>query len=79
MDAFWKNIGQNDKIFDVHILVQGHMYVFTPNMKFLCLTMWLGELYTDNADDADNDAGKQRRTKHDCTGSSAFYAKSAKN
>ena len=30
----------------------GHVYIFIPNMKFLCLTMWLGGLYTDN-DDAD--------------------------
>ena len=37
------------------------MYIFTPNVKFLCLIMSLGGLYTD--DDDDNDA---RRTKHDC-------------
>ena len=34
------------------------MYIFTPNMKFLCLTMWLGGLYTNNDNtnaNADND------------------------
>ena len=29
------------------------MYIFTPNMKFLSLTMWLRGLYTDNDTDAD--------------------------
>ena len=41
------------------------MPTLTPNMKFLCLTMWLGGLYTHNANtdsDTDND-------KHDCIGS----------
>ena len=35
-----------------------HAYIFTPNMKFLCPTMWLGGLYThdSNADtESDND------------------------
>ena len=41
------------------------MCTYTPNMKFLYLTLLLGGLYTDNADvDANNDAG--RRKKHDC-------------
>ena len=36
-------------------IYQEHVYIFAPNMKFLCLTMWLG-LYTDNSDtDRDND------------------------
>ena len=50
------------------------MYIFTPNMKFLCLTMWLGGLYTDNDDDANTDANNDvgRLTKYDCTGSSVF-------
>ena len=26
------------------------MYILTPNMKFLCLTLWLGGLYTHNSD-----------------------------
>ena len=39
----------------------GHMCIFTPNMKFACLMMWLGGLYTDdsNADsDTDTDEGR---------------------
>ena len=31
----------------------GLVYIFTPDMKFLCLIMWPGKLYTDN-DDVDN-------------------------
>ena len=38
----------------------GHVGIFVPNMKFLCLTLWLGGVYTD-ADDAD--AGRRRRTE----------------
>ena len=26
--------------------------IFTPNIKFLCITLWLGALSTDNHDDA---------------------------
>ena len=38
---------------------QGHVYISTPNMDFLCLTMWLVGLYTDNTDaDTDNDDGQ---------------------
>ena len=33
----------------------GHVYISTPNMKFLCLTIWLGGLYTDNDSDANTD------------------------
>ena len=34
----------------------GHMCIWTPNMKFLCLTMCKGEVCTDaNADDANAD------------------------
>ena len=29
--------------------------MFTPNMNFLCLTMWHGGLYTDNNSDSDSD------------------------
>ena len=39
----------------------GHMYICILNMKFLCLTMYQGEVYTDddnmdnaNADDAND-------------------------
>ena len=42
----------------------------TPNMKFLCLTCWLGGVHTDNTSDNDaNDANDDdaRWTKHDCT------------
>ena len=36
----------------------GLVYIFTPDMKFLCLIMWLGKLYTDN-DDVDNNVDGQ--------------------
>ena len=42
------------------------MYIFAPNMKFLCLTMWLEGLYTDDID-ADTDPDNDR--KHNCVGS----------
>ena len=44
------------------------MYMFVTNMcmKFLCVNLWLGELYTDNDDDNDINI---RRTKHDDIGS----------
>ena len=31
-----------------------------PNMKFVCLTLWLGEVYTDdaNTNDANEDDGQ---------------------
>ena len=32
----------------------GHMYTCTPNMKVLCLNLWLGEVCTD--EDKDNNA-----------------------
>ena len=36
------------------------MYICTPNMKFLCLTMWLGGLYSDNDNtDANKDNDRQ--------------------
>ena len=35
-----------------------------PNMKFLCLTLWQGEVCTNDVND-DDDA---RRIKHDCVG-----------
>ena len=31
------------------------MYIFAPNIKFLCVTMCLGGLYTDNDSDANTD------------------------
>ena len=39
-DCHLKTISQNHQIFDMHIL--GTYTKFTPNMKFLCLAMWLG-------------------------------------
>ena len=32
-----------------------HMCIFVQNMKFLCITMWLGGLYTNNANDNTDD------------------------
>ena len=52
---------QNYQTVDVQI--QGHISIFIPNTKFLCLTLWLGELYADHNTNAD-DAGW---TKRDCT------------
>ena len=37
----------------------GHMYICLPNMKFLCLTLWQGEICTDDANAANaNDNGQ---------------------
>ena len=47
---------QNNYMFDMHTL--GTYVHNNTNMMFLCLTMWLGELYTDNANDANNDTGR---------------------
>ena len=38
------------------------MYIFTPNMSFLCLTMWLGGLYTDNDNETNTDADANTNT-----------------
>ena len=35
-------------------------------MKFLCLTMWLGKLYTDNDADTNDDYDSGGWTKHNC-------------
>ena len=48
-----------------------HMGIFIPNMKFLCLTLWLRGVCTDNTsdDDANNDDANDdnaRGKKHDC-------------
>ena len=40
------------------------MGIFIPNVMFLCVTLWLGRVYTDNDTNTD-DAGR-RRIKHDC-------------
>ena len=43
------------------------LYIFIPNMKFLCVTLRLGEMCTDddtNNDNAHNDDARQ--TKHYC-------------
>ena len=51
-------------------LYAGYMGIFVLNIKFLCLTWWLGEVCIDdtNTDDANDDANHEdaRRTKHDC-------------
>ena len=31
---------------------EGHMHIFTPNIKFLTSNLWTGELSTDNINDA---------------------------
>ena len=38
----------------MHILA-ACVHIYTKNMKFLCLTMWLGGLYTDNDTNANAD------------------------
>ena len=51
----------------------GHICIFTSNMKFLSLILWLGGLCTDadngNANDADNTDNYARWTNHDYIGS----------
>ena len=43
------------------------MGIFIPNMKFLCLTLSLGEVCTDDTDTNNDDASDDtQRTKHDC-------------
>ena len=39
----------------------GHMCICIPNMKFLCLNLWLGEVRTDDANNANdtNDDDRQ--------------------
>ena len=44
------------------------MHIFIPHIKFLCLTLWLGRISTDDVDANHND-DDERRAKHDCTGS----------
>ena len=51
-----KTTSQNHEIFGVHIW--GHMYICIPNMKFLCLTLWQGEVCTDDADADDANDGQ---------------------
>ena len=40
--------------FDQNDISYGSMYIFIPNMKSLCLVMWLGGLNIANANDDDN-------------------------
>ena len=42
----------------------GHKCMFVPNIKFLCLNLWLGELCTD-ANDTNDANANDRWTKHD--------------
>ena len=55
----FKTPSQSHKIFDVHN--EAHSCMNFPNVKFVCLNLWLGEVCTHDAND--NDA---RQTKHDC-------------
>ena len=43
---------------------EGHGCICVPNMKLLCLILWLGEVCTDDdaSADANDDAGQRRRT-----------------
>ena len=67
-NVYFKNIGQDDKIY------QGRMHTFTPNVKFLCLTMWLTGLYRQRR------RGRKTAEKHDCKDPSAFMSqKNPKN
>ena len=44
-----------------------HSCISVPNMKFICLTLWLGEVCTDaNANDANTNDNDAQWTKHDC-------------
>ena len=48
-------------------IYEGHRCICVPNMKFVCLTLLLGEVCTDNANaDANTDDDNARWTKHDC-------------
>ena len=56
-------------------IYEGHRSICVPNMKSVCLTLWLGEVCRDhdantniNANANNDDAGR-RRTKHDFLGS----------
>ena len=44
-------------------IYRGHRCIWVPNMKLLCLILWLGEVCTDDDTNADNDDA--RWTKHD--------------
>ena len=53
--------------------IHGGICAHAYNMKFVCLTLWLGEVCTDDAnantntgDDEINKDDDIRRTKHDC-------------
>ena len=39
------------------------MGAFIPNMNFLCLSLWLGGVWTDDTNTGDDDA---QHTKNDC-------------
>ena len=61
IDRFFKSAkNYKSEIFDVNI--PGAYGIFIPNMKFLCLTLWLGGVCTDDDDDAkDDDANNDAR------------------
>ena len=41
---------------------RGHMCICIPNMKFLCLALWQGEVCTDANDDANTDINDGQST-----------------
>ena len=50
----------------------GYSYIYLQDIKFLWSKLSLGELYTDDADNAnddDTDDNTTRQTEHDCIGS----------
>ena len=44
----------------------GQMGIFIPNMNFLCLTLWLGGVCTDNNANDDANDDHAQCSKHDC-------------
>ena len=59
---------------------EGHRCTCVPNMKFLCLILYLGEVCTDtNVDANDTDTNDARWTKHDCKGSLVVKLNEPKN
>ena len=40
--------------------------ICVPNMKFLCLNLWLREVCTDDASDTNDANNEARWTTHDC-------------
>ena len=53
----------------------GYRHISVPNMKFLCLILWLGEVFTDtnDANANTNDTHNAQRSKYDCVGLFGMY------